>query len=231
MANSVRINDSSEVELFTATNPGQVELGGAGVTIGDVDVTDRAARDMGKVDVAAFDVSLPAGTNNLGDVDILTIAAGETHVGQVGGEGITIALIPTVTVGAYSAGDAVGGLLTFPNAGRASAMGSVLTDVLIVDDAGQDAELELWLFNATFTAIADNDAWAPSEADLEKCIAVVSTVDGTWRAAGTPSVINIECTRRIDIPGTSRFGQLVTRGTPTYAAVDDVTVKIKLLQD
>jgi len=148
------------------------------------------------------------------------------------GEGITITQKPTITAGAYAANDAVGGLLTFALAGRqVSEGGSILTDVLIVDDAGQDAELELWLFNQTFTAMVDNAAWAPAEADLENCIAVVSTVGSTWRAAGTPSVINIECTRRIDLAGTSLFGQLVTRGTPTYAATDDLTIKIKLLQD
>ena len=151
------------------------------------------------------------------------------------GEGVTLALIPAITAGAYSANDAVGGLLTFPLAARTniSEGGSILVGVVIVDDAGQDAELELWLFDRTFTAMADNAAWAPSEADLEKCIAVISTVGSTWRAAGTPSVIQIECTRRIDLVagGTSLFGQLVTRGTPTYAAVDDLTVKIQLLQD
>jgi hypothetical protein len=30
------------------------------------DVTDRAARDNGKVDIASFDVALPSGTNLLG---------------------------------------------------------------------------------------------------------------------------------------------------------------------
>jgi len=215
MANRVIINDSGEDELFTASNPGQV-AGTVTATVGTIsEVTNVTSVDT--VDaVTAITNALPAGEN---------------HLGQVGGEGITIALTPTITAGAYSAGDAVGGLLTFVNAGRASAEGSVLTDVLIVDDAGQDAELELWLFNQTFTAISDNAAWAPSEGDLENCIAVISTTDSTWRAAGTPSVINIECTRRIDITGTSLFGQLVTRGTPTYAATDDLTVKIKLLQD
>lgn len=38
-----------------------------------VDVTDRALRDNGKVDIAAFDASLPAGTNNIGDVDVLSL--------------------------------------------------------------------------------------------------------------------------------------------------------------
>lgn len=40
-----------------------------------VDVCDRALRDLGKVDIAAFDASLPAGTNNIGDVDVLTVPA------------------------------------------------------------------------------------------------------------------------------------------------------------
>ena len=201
---------------------------------GTVTATGRAVSVGGNMSVSdvAGTVTLLANSGvDIGDVDVTSIAAGETHLGQVGGEGKTIALTPTITAGAYSAGDAVGGLLTFANAGRASAEGSVLTDVLLIDDAGQDAELELWLFDRTFGAIADNGAWAPTEADLENCIAVVSTVDGTWRAAGTPSVINIEVTRRIDITGTSLFGQIVTRGTPTYAAVDDLTVKIQLLQD
>lgn len=59
-----------------------------------VNVSDRAARDCGKVDIAAFDASLPAGTNaigklaansgvDIGDVDILSIAAGDNNIGNV----------------------------------------------------------------------------------------------------------------------------------------------------
>jgi len=145
--------------------------------------------------------------------------------------GNVISQTPAITAGAYAAGDTVGGLLTFANAARMSGGGGVITDIIIVDDAGQDAELELWLFDRTFTAIADNAAWAPAEADLENCIAVISTSGWTWRAAGTPSVVNAECTRRYDLTGTSLFGQLATRGTPTYVATDDITVKVKVLAD
>lgn len=168
---------------------------------------------------------------NIGSVAVLSIAAGETHVGQVGGEGIAVSQTPTVTAGAYSANDAVGGLLTFASAARVSGGKSFLKNVLMIDDAGQDAELELWLFDRTFTAMADNDAWAPSEADLRNLLAIVSTSDGAWFAAGTPSVARIEVTQQLVLNGTSLFGQLVTRGTPTFAATDDVTVKIALMQD
>ena len=149
----------------------------------------------------------------------------------IASSGISISQTPTVTAGAYSAGDAVGGLLTFANAARVAGGGGVIKDLIILDDAGQDAELELWLFNATITAMADNAAWAPSEADLRKLVAIISTSDGAWFAAGTPSAARVEASQRYDLTATSMFGQLVTRGTPTFAATDDVTAIVGLLLD
>lgn len=165
------------------------------------------------------------------DGEAVILGAGEAHIGQVGSEGTTIAQTPTIDDDAYTAGDNVGGLLTFASAARNAASGGVIKNVFIIDDAGQDAELELWLFNQTFTQGDDDAAWAPSEADLENCIGVISTSGSTWRAAGTPSVITIEVAQRYDLTGTSLFGRLVTRGTPNYDATDDLTIKVALLQD
>ncbi len=147
-------------------------------------------------------------------------------------QGISISQSPTVTAGAYSANDVVGGLLTFASAAAIYGGGGVVKDLIIIDDAGQDAPLELWLFNATFTAIADNGAWDPSQADLRKLVAIISTADGSYFDAGTESVARVEASQRYDLAsGTSLFGQLVTRGTPSYSATDDVTVILGLLQD
>jgi len=179
-----------------------------------------------------FGEGLPANSGvDIGDVDVLSIAAGENHLGEVGGADTIITVTPTVTAGAYSAGDAVGGELTFANAGRASGLGGIIKSVVFIDDAGQDAETELWLFDTTITAVGDNAAFSQTEAELHTCIAVISSTEGTWRAAGTPSVCDVEVSRGYTCTGTSLFGQLVTRGTPTYAATDDVTVRIQLVQN
>ncbi len=157
-----------------------------------------------------------------------------TDVGNtvaVSTDGITISQTPAVTIGLYAVNDAVGGLLTFTSAARAIGWGGVIKDTIILDDAGQDAALELWLFRETFTAMADNAPWAPSEADLRKLLCIITTANGAYFAAGTPSAAMVEVSQRYDLVGTSLFGQLVTRGTPTYAATDDVTVIIGLLQD
>ena len=149
----------------------------------------------------------------------------------VASQGASISLTPTITDGAYAANDAVGGLLTFADAATVIGGGGVIKDLKIIDDAGQDAELELWLFNATFTAMADNDPWDPSQADLRKLVAIISTASGSWFAAGTESAAEIEVSKRYDLVGTSLFGQLVNRGTPTFVTVDDVTVILGLLKD
>ena len=193
--------------------------------IADFKMLDAAKRQQQFNGTYPVAVTMVAG----GSGGIVSLAAGEEYIGDVGTLGITIGRTPTVTAGAYTGGDAVGGLLEFHNAVRLAGEGGVIKDVLIIDDNGQDAEMELWLFNSTFTAMVDNAPWAPSQADLRKLLAIVSTTDGAWFAAGTPSVARIEVSQKYDLIGTSMFGQLVTRGTPTFAATDDVTVIVGLL--
>ena len=164
----------------------------------------------------------------------MVLAAVGTDIGittNVSTDGITISQTPAITAGAYIANDVVGGLLTFAAASRAIGWGGVIKDMVILDDAGQDAALELWLFDQTFTPVADNAPWAPAEADLENLVCIITTANGAYFPAGTPSAAMVEVSQRYDCVGTSLFGQLVTRGTPTYAATDDISVKIGLLQD
>jgi len=140
-----------------------------------------------------------------------------------------IKVIPTITAGIYSAGDAVGGLLTFAAAASVYKGEGDITKLVIVDDAKQDAILDLWLFDQTFTAMVDNAAWAPSDADLENCIGVLHIVAADYEDGSDNSVATLECDFAFTLvaAGTSLFGQLVSpTSTPTYAATDDLTVKI-----
>lgn len=196
-----------------------------------LDDTDKIAVSLYGKASAAGDKEILVDSDGHTQADILSITAGETHVGQVGGEAARIAVTPTVTAGAYSANDAVGGVLTFANAARVSGGSGLIKSILIVDDAGQDAELELWLFDQSFTSPGDNAAWGATEAELHNLVGIIQSTDGDWMAAGTPSVCRIEVSQSYVLQATSMFGQLVTRGTPTFAATDDVTVIIELIQD
>ena len=141
---------------------------------------------------------------------------------------------PTITAGAYSANDAVGGLITFADAAYKTFGSGVIQTILVIDDAKQSAELELHLFNKTFTATSDNAAFDPTDGDLENYIGfiLVTTADyASLTDNSAASVSNVGLAFNLTSGGTSLFGQLVTRGTPSYAATDDLTIKLAILQD
>jgi hypothetical protein len=140
---------------------------------------------------------------------------------------------PTISASAiYAAGDAVGGLLEFEDALGAFAAEGEIIGAIVIDDAAQDAALDLVLFNQSFTAEGDNDPFDPSEADMENCLGVVAIAAAEYLDTDTgPSVARAAASKFpvpivLDDDVSSIFGQLVTSGTPTYDATDDLTVKL-----
>ncbi len=210
------------------------------------DVGDRANRVLGKVVISGGTItvtgpvtvvgavavtSIAPGDNNIGNVDIVTVPSTEQHLGQVGSESVSPIANPVSDTNIYAAGDCIGGVLEFADCARVAGYGGVIKNLLIIDDAGQDAQMELWLFDQAITEIGDNDPWVCTEAELHNLVAIINTVDGSWFATGTPSVSRVEASQQYTCVGVSLFGQLVNRvGTPTYGATD-LSVKLGLLQD
>lgn len=144
--------------------------------------------------------------------------------------GITIMVTPTLTTAAYTTHDCVGGLMTFSDAARVTGGGGTLTNIVVVDDGGQDSDMELWLFDDEVTEVGDHDRFIPAEAELHSLIAIVALTTAGWKDAGTPSAQVQAVALRFDATGNSLYGQLVTRGEPTYLAVDDLTVRLSIEQ-
>lgn len=143
---------------------------------------------------------------------------------------LTVWQRPVVTAGAYAAQDAVGGMLTFsveaePNTGL-YIDGGVLTDL-----AKQDVQLDLVLFNQEFTPTADNAAFDIGDADLPSVVGVVSFVSYTDSADSSfCAVRGLSIPVVIENQSGALYGQLVTRGAPTYATTTDVTVRLTFLR-
>lgn len=139
--------------------------------------------------------------------------------------------IPTITAGIYSAGDALGGLLTFTGITNVQGTGIVQT-LIVVDQAAQSDPMDLVLFDRTFTATADNAAFTVSDTDAQNIIGSITVIAGDYvdmTASDTATVRDVSLAFKAKDDGTI-FGQLVTRATPTYAAIDDVTIKLVVLQ-
>jgi len=226
---------SKYVDMGDGTHALQVAVGSTGGS-GTIPVTGPLTD--AQLRALAVAVSGPLTDAELRATPVPTVlTAGEAHAGEFGGRTVTRVINPVITAGAYQAGDAVGDRLDFPNAVRAGGpLSGILMAFLLVDDAAQDAGLELWLFNQPFTAMVDNAAWNPSEADLENWIGTVRTADSRegYLTATGQSVVKVEFTLPFTLVGATLilYGQLVTPvDTPTYVATDDITVKTVIMQD
>lgn len=146
-----------------------------------------------------------------------------------------IVVSPTITSGsAYAAGNALGGLLTFPNAAFRGTASGIVRAIAISDKAKQASAMDLILFIATFTATTDKTAFAPSAADLLNALGVIPVVAGDYSQFSANA---LACVRSANLPfdlggsNTDLFGQLVCRGTPTYTSISDLQVGILLEMD
>jgi len=196
-----------------------------------VDVSDRAARDLGKLDVAGIDaIGTAAGQAAMAASLPVVIASDQSVVPSC--SVIEITQTPTITAGAYTANDALGGLLTFANAVRAAGGSGVVTKVVIVDYDQERAPVDLVLFNQTFTATADNAPFDPSDADLANVIGYVDVAATDYANFTDNSVAAKSSGLRMPLPvtlvGTSLFGQLVVRSAPTYTATSDISVRLTI---
>lgn len=148
-------------------------------------------------------------------------------------------LTPAVTAGAYSAQDVVGGLLEFPLVYPIPGHGALLEAITVIDEAGVmgAAAFHFVIFEREpAAAIADNAALSTlTDADALLIQAVIQVAAGDFRLLGLTSQ-DVATKHGLTIPvqgrskDTSLFAYLVTEGTPTFAAVDDVTIKLGVIR-
>ena len=200
------------------------------------DVTD--ATYIGDI---KFGEALPAGTNaigklaantgvDIGDVDILSIAAGENVVGLVGAPDIQVEITPTLDTGAHTAGDVLIAETELANAARVSGGITILHSVKVIDDDDQGAEIDIFFFDRTVTFGTKNSAPSISDADAAFYEGSITIASGDYEDLGgvkvaTAKGIGLEMKSN----ATSIFVAAVTQGTPTHAATG-LTLKFAFIR-
>lgn len=176
------------------------------------------------------DVYLAAGAAIIG-----SLAASELHIGEVGTSSIGVSNTPTVTAGAYTALDIVGGVQALANTHRVSGEAVVLQSVVIRDKAVQDQAMTLFFFNANPTngTYTDNTALTIHDTDLAMCIGAVRVLAADYTPASANSVAtvaNIGLQLRSAATGMWVIAQC-TGTAPTYAATADLTFVYEFMPD
>lgn len=129
---------------------------------------------------------------------------------------------PAVTAGAYSDLDVVGGLITFDIVTTSGLF--ILNRVAIRDKGNQSAIFRLHLYDAIPTTIADNAAYARSDADLAKYLGYVdvSTYDTSGAANGFAQRDDVNNTYKL-LTGQLFVYAMLNGNTTTPASTSDLT--------
>ncbi len=134
---------------------------------------------------------------------------------------------------AYSAGDVVGGVLSFASALPAFSGGvGLLQSIKITCKSVQTAGFKLYLFSAnpSNTTWTDNAAPNMNVADLPNLLGVYS-LTGNDSGLGTMTIYNLDGIGKVVNvnSSTTLYGVLVTTGTPTLTSTTDISVALGIL--
>lgn len=152
-----------------------------------------------------------------------------------------IIVTPTVSVSpAYTAGDSVGGENVIAALGSQTRRG-VLKSLVVVDNGNQKANLTILIMRAAMvTAPVDNAAFAPTAADLLNTVAKINVATADYETINSKAVACIELSRSITGEAAATLTQqtparlwvyILTTGTPTYTAVDNLKLVLGFLAD
>lgn len=144
----------------------------------------------------------------------------------------TIEVTPTVTAGAYSAGDVIGGELTFSGVPRRG----IILGAYVKDKSANGVNTSLVLFKGDITTIADNAAFDLTAADENALIRQLDFT--THQTVGVSNQVSISYLDRQYIAYSLSDTQHDLRGllfangtTPSFGATSDITVGLTILAE
>jgi hypothetical protein len=153
------------------------------------------------------------------------------YLGRVGGVVNETCVTPTVTAGAYVAGNSVGGLITLPSA-FLSANTGILRSIRLTSKSVQTAEFDVTLFSSQpVTAFADHAAPAIAAADVARVQPPIKLTNN-YSGLGTHTVYGADNIQRgMEEVGSSLYAVITTPGTSTFASTSDVQLCASISMD
>jgi hypothetical protein len=167
--------------------------------------------------------ALPAGDNNIGNVDVATITAGETHIGEVGGKSVAFSVTLSTDTSAYASGDLIADTQIMNGFFRKADGTGVVQTITIIDEDAQGVALYV-LFMRTSTSMGSENS-APNISDANLTAGLLGIVAVATTDYVTLSGAKVATIKNIGIPVVAATGTddlyiavLNSTGTPTYTA-------------
>lgn len=160
----------------------------------------------------------------------VTLASDQTALGK----SVHLTSSPTVTAGAYTTGQVVGGKISLSNAARYNAGSGIIQNVIVTVKTALTAPFDVLFFdtdpsNSTFT---DNNALAVNVADLPFLCGVAHCSDLV--SLGTPQALqasNCAIPFKLSASATTLYAIIVMRGGESLASTSAIQLTVDLIQD
>ena len=132
---------------------------------------------------------------------------------------------PTISTSQYAANEVVGSLLTF-----SGILSGTLQSITICDNDAENVDYFIVFFDSAPTSIADNATYDLADADLDKIIYQDGLTSAANRQAFSDNAYYYIYGLSVPIQTTTGklYAFLITTGTPTYTATDDITVTLQI---
>jgi len=142
-----------------------------------------------------------------------------------------VSVVPTIATSAYTAGDAVGDVMTFDTGTRLS-RNMLIDQILLFDEDTQDEEYNLVLFSDATSGVADDAAFTVTKANRQagKVLGIVNIASSDYEdTIGGGSVAKkTKLGLILPIVLGKIYAQLVAVATPDYTAADSLTVQMHI---
>lgn len=170
---NVQLRVDANGALWTHDDVLETALSGSEIQVDVVAALPAGTNNIGDVDVLSLP-ALPAGTNNVGDVDVASIAAGDNNIGNV-----DVVTLPALVAGSANIGDV--DVLTLP------ALPAGSNNIGVVNPQGYFVTV-----STDVTRPADTTAYAVNDALSDSTTAPTAggfTFTGAARASGGSGII------------------------------------------
>ena len=172
-------------------------------------------------------VTLTAGT-----IITVTNAAGEAHIGQVGGPGVVLSLTPTLDTTTYADNETLFSTSLLAAATRTSGGRAYVQNLIVLDEDDQGVGLDVLFLSTSTTIGATNSAVAITDTNARNIIGRVSITTSDYYDLGGSKVAVVPVGGlMLQASGTTAIWAAgVSRGAGTYTA-SGLKLQIGLIQD
>lgn len=211
-----------QVDVVAALPAGTNAIGklaaNTGVTIGAVEIA--SSQTVAVTNAGTFAVQA-------------TVAAGENHLGSVGGNTAVVGVTFSLDTSAYADGDVLADSQVLAACLRTDDGTGVLQTITLNDKDDQGIAMDIVILDANVSIGTENAAVSITDANADNILAVISVESTDWVDFVGCKVATI---KNLSIPVSAVSGTddlyvaLVTRGTPTHTA-SGITARFGFLQD